>query len=426
MKSIITLTLAAVMLVACSGNIPSPPLATATEQAAETIASTEKPTWNVYDPSANHLWNRVFHLFYSRTTSDGKEYGPGELDPLLWFDTTYLLTGLSYQQAIQLLDGFLATHAENLVNDPLKRAMFQRDLWAVFDWLTSQPDPYSSQRRALETRLAQIIRRVALTKEQITSLPDNYALAVQSNVYPANAQPDNPQAAFLPSDLFAPNSAWIPMGREGGPIAMAHTEQAPFLGRSVFLIFVRSSGGRAAALDFIHSLDEDSHPTLATGLEVALVRRILLIDDQGDLVLSPLVETIQIRHFAPEQIFHEFELDRTRLLNGSINTLRLNTDLFLLFSSHGDVFQHPISPTLQATIPDICKGCHFNISGVLDSGDPRELVKTILSYSRINFPLTNRQKPVLLATTWEDEAQKVMNWKINNTTWKSLQILWNQ
>src|ERR1051325_8143528 len=184
MKSIIALTLVCVALVACAGKVALPPPVTGTPQAIPTAAPTEEPTWNVYGPYPNHIWNRVFRLFYSRTASDGKEYGLGELDPLLWFDTTYLLTGSSHQRAIQLLDGFLVTHAENLINDPLKRAMFQRDLWAVFDWLASQTDPYPSQRRALETRLAQIIRRVALTKEQITSLPDNYALVVQSNVYP--------------------------------------------------------------------------------------------------------------------------------------------------------------------------------------------------------------------------------------------------
>src|ERR1043165_1471394 len=160
MKRIITLTFTLMTLASCVGNLPSHPPATATARAIETIAPTEVPTWNIYDPNLDHIWNRVFRLFYSRIGSDGKEYGLGELDPLLWFDTTYLLSGVSHQQAIQLLDEFLAKRAENLINDPLKRAMFQRDLWAVFDWLAVQTDPYPSQRRALERRLAQIIRRV--------------------------------------------------------------------------------------------------------------------------------------------------------------------------------------------------------------------------------------------------------------------------
>jgi hypothetical protein len=339
----------------------------------------------------------------------------------LWFDTTYLLEGESYQQSIQVLDEFLTTHADNLIADPLKRAMFQRDLWAVFDWLAFPSDTYPSQRRALQMRLTRIIREVALTKEQILTLPDNYALALQSNAFPADFKIDDPQAAFLPSDLFQADSAWVPVGREGGPIAMAHTEGFPFLGRSVFLVFVRSPDGRKGTLDFIRSLNTEQRPVLPIGLDVALVRRMLLIDDRGDLVLSPLVETMQIRHFNPEQIFHEFELDRARLLNGDAGTFNLKTELFMLFFSHGDVFAFHDIPSFQAPIPDVCKACHVNIPAVFDRGN----IQGILSYSRANFPLPDNEQPVLLAANWTDEARNVIRWKLDHPTWQILQTLWD-
>jgi hypothetical protein len=426
MKKIFNLTLIVIALIGCTGNLQSLPQVTGTIQATKIIPISEKPTWNVYDPDSDHIWNRAFRQFYRRTTNDGKEYGLGELDPLLWFDTTYLLSGDSYQQAIQILDEFLAAHAENLIDDALRRAMFQRDLWAVFDWLACQSDPYPFQRQALETRLAQIIKGVALTTEEILSLPDNYTLAVQSNAFPAAYQADNPEAAFLPGDLFESNSAWVSMGREGGPVAITHTNEFPFFGRSVFLVFVRSPDGRKATLEFIHSLTMDPHPDFKIGSEVALVRRMLLIDDQGNPVLSPLVETIQIRHFSPAQVFHEFELDRTRLLSGDANTLRLKTDLFMLFLSHGDVFERDHGPELRAAIPDICKACHFNIPGVFDSGDMQSHLQAVLSYSRANFPLPDNQRPILYATTWANEAQTVIEWKYNHNTWRSLKALWNQ
>lgn len=422
--SLISITLA--IFVGCTSNLQPPAPSTATAPAAQAIPTSEGLSWNVYDPSPGHLWNRVYRQFYRRTTKDGNEHGLGELDPLLWPDTTYQLNGTSHQQAIKILDEFLATHAETLIHDPLKRAMFQRDLWAVFDWLVSYSDPYPLEREALAIRLAQIIRKVALTKEQIGSLPDNYALALQSNAFPDKYQSGNPEAAFLPYDLFGPGSAWVPMGRQGGPIAITHTHEFPFFGRSVFLVFVRSPDGRKATLDFIHSLNTESHPKLVIGSEVALVRRMLLIDDQGNLVLSPLIETIQIRHFSPAQIFHEFELDRGSLLNGHTATLRLNTDLFLLFLSHGDVFEIEQGPGLQATIPDICKSCHLNIPGVVDSGDMQDLLQTILSYSRAVFPLPDNQRPVLLATTWTDEAQTVIQWKMDHPTWQALRSFGKQ
>src|SRR5688572_22274510 len=173
------------------------------------------------------LWNRVFRQFYRRTTEKGGVYGSDELDPLLWFDTTYLLEGNSHEQAIQVLDEFLRSHAENLIGDPLKRAMFQRDLWAVFDWLAWQAEPYRSQRQVLMTRLAQIMKNIALSKEEIESLPDNYAHAIESKSYPVEFQADSPDAGFLPVDIFQPDSDWVAVGREGGPIAMTHTEAFP-------------------------------------------------------------------------------------------------------------------------------------------------------------------------------------------------------
>lgn len=394
----------------------------ATAPVKEVHPTATETVWGVYDPDPDHLWNQVFRQFYRRTTKDGKEYGSDELDPLLWFDTTYLLDRDSHRQTTQVLDEFLTTHAENLISDPLKRAMFQRDMWAVFDWLSFQSDPYPSQREALQSRLAQVIKRVALTGEEILSLPDNYKLAVESNVLPADYQEEQPEAAFLPSDLFQPNSAWIPMGREGGPVAMTHTEGFPFFGRSVFLVFVRSPAGRTATLDFIQSLNTEPTPALAIGSDVALVRRMLLIDEKGDLILSPLVETIQIRHFNPQQIFHEFELNRMHLFDGFAGGLHLKKDLFLLFSSHGDVFEGGHGSALQATIPDICEACHSEDPPFPNSNN----IGTILSYSRFRFPLPDNQRPVLSATTWESEAQIVTQWKINHDTWRSLEAFWKE
>jgi hypothetical protein len=84
----------AVAIIGCTSNAHLTQV-TATTQATETIPILEKSTWNIYDPDPDHIWNRVFRQFYSRTAIDGKEYGLGELDPLLWPDTTYLLSGAS-------------------------------------------------------------------------------------------------------------------------------------------------------------------------------------------------------------------------------------------------------------------------------------------------------------------------------------------
>ena len=421
MQRILTMIILAALLLGCTGNLPSetsnPTSPTALQvNTSEPIPGTDR--WAIYDSNPEHLWNRVFRQSFERRADDGTPYGMDELDPLLWFDSTYLLTGTSHQHAIQVLDEFLESSAENLIVDPLKRAMFQRDLWAVFDWLAFQSDPYPSQREALKERLAKIIKRVALTSEEILSLTDNYKLAVDSNVFPSAFEADQPQAAFLPSDLFQPDSAWIPMGHENGPIAMSHTEAFPFLGRSVFLVFLRAPNGRMATFDLIEALNTEPQSALTMGLDVALVRRMLLIDDQGELVLSPLIETVQIRHFNPEQIFHEFELSRFQLVNGSANSLHLNEELFLLFFSHGDVFENDHGPQLQTTIPEICKACHFEHPPLPNYGN----VQSIISVSRSNFPLSNHERPVLRPTSWEEEAKVIIQWKRDHHTWQEFEV----
>ena len=98
-------------------------------------ALSDSTEWRLYDRNPDHVWNRLYRSFYGRAAADGREYGYDELDPLLWDNTKYHLSGESHDRALRVLDEFLQTHAERLIPDPLKRAILQRDLWAVFDWL---------------------------------------------------------------------------------------------------------------------------------------------------------------------------------------------------------------------------------------------------------------------------------------------------
>src|SRR5687768_14790722 len=117
MKKAFNLTLIILVLIGCTSDLSARPPTIASAATTSTVPISEEPTWNVYDPDSNHIWNRVFRQFYRRTAKDRKEYGLGELDPLLWHDTTYLLDGDSHEQATQVLDEFLATSAENLIDD---------------------------------------------------------------------------------------------------------------------------------------------------------------------------------------------------------------------------------------------------------------------------------------------------------------------
>jgi hypothetical protein len=157
------------------------------------------------------LWNRIHEHFHVRLAPDGTAYGFDTVDPLLWYETRYLLNGPSHARAIQLLDEFLKTGGERLVRDPLKRAVFQHDLWAIFDWLASSWEsrgiPEKAARTALMQRVARAIRRVALTKSQIEALPDTYAAAVASGTF-VDRGDRSPQGLLLPRDLFDASGPW--------------------------------------------------------------------------------------------------------------------------------------------------------------------------------------------------------------------------
>ena len=160
--------------------------AAASESAGKAVA--------LYDPNPAHIWNRLYDALLIREDPAGSKYGTDSLDPLLWLNSDHLLTQPSYGRALRVLDEFLQKHAENQIHDPVKRAILQRDLWAVFDWSVlqeslSQRPTYDEEKRELQTRLAEVLRRLALTPEEIALLPANYGQAVASGAFPKEYDP---------------------------------------------------------------------------------------------------------------------------------------------------------------------------------------------------------------------------------------------
>jgi hypothetical protein len=360
----------------------------------------------IYDADPQHLWNRLHHALHVRTDAEGREAGADRLDPLLWDNTRYLLSGKSHEEAVAVLDEFLSRHGEQLFSDPLRRAILQRDLWAVFDWAEHRLGTVEQkeERSRLLVRLAAAIDRVALTKDQIHNLPDNVAAAVTSKSFSERYDNLHPQAVFLPPDLLNADGPWVCLkANHGRTITPAHDDA--FGGRSVFLVLLRLPGGRKATLDYLAELRRFQNPwsfdpkdvnarlnphqsgppvlnpelpQFPEGTEVALVRRAILIDDQGDLVPTRLAETIQLRHFrkvpgphdawAPldDQVVHELQLSRTKLFAGEAGGLfSPETDfLFVQFRGMGiDEFERTVRREsgprkLQRLVRDSCVSCH--------------------------------------------------------------------
>jgi hypothetical protein len=152
----------------------------------------------LYDPDPKHLWNRLHQALHIRfrdgdgdrdaPVSADQKFDPNDLDPFFWDrHHPYMLSGPGHREALTLLDEFLDKKGEGLVKEPLKRALLQRDLWALFDWAADPDWPkrdekkrFVKERGELQSRLGRVLRRLALSAAEIDQLPDNYAAAVKA------------------------------------------------------------------------------------------------------------------------------------------------------------------------------------------------------------------------------------------------------
>lgn len=391
----------------------------------------------LYSGDPNHIWNRLFRLFYIRTTVDGHFYGGDELDPYLWLETRYLISGPSHQEATKLLDEFLRQHAERLVSDPLQRALMQRDLWAVHDWLTmpGQRDP--ERRRALSKPLAEIIRRLALKEDEIAALPDNFHAAILAGKYPQSYDAANPAAPFLP-DLFQPDGPWVCVGQQQDqPIAAVHLQF--FQGRSAFLVFLRLPGGRKETVAYLEKLRsipsrrkpvpmlpggspegirDPEPPQFPPGTQVALVRQMVVVSDQGRPVPTRITESVELRTYhsiplsgseryaAGSQDFVEFTLNRQAFFegkDGGLRAVRQNERRPSTFASHGwDQFEAPISRNgeVGGLVLRSCFSCHQGAG-----------VHSFASFSHEQFPPMTEAPTVLVESTPAREAALTLQWR---------------
>lgn len=352
----------------------------------------------VFDTDPNHIWNRTYACLFMRKGADGTEYGADTPDPLLWDHTRYLMSGESHRRAIACLDDFLNSHAERVVK-PIKRAVLQHDLWAVFDWVNRSWDWTSGRewpkqdKEELEKRLVEVIRRLSLTPEQIRGLPDTYATAVAAKSFATDYDSHSPHQPFLPPDLFRAGGPWVCLSAYyEQPTVAAH-----FTGRSRFLVLLHLPGGRDATLEYLSKLRSLHQapllpvpggslsmlnlalPQFPVGTEVVLVRQAILIDSEGRLVTTALTEDVQLRvyhaitpggryqndHNGPsshDQDFFEFRMSRPNLFTrqgaGGLVAVMPGETEYATFSTQGmDPFEFQAEGRTGAVLGR-CLGCH--------------------------------------------------------------------
>ncbi len=378
MKKYMPLLMAAVIALAISGS---------RTHAQETLSAPIE----LYDPNPRHLWNRLHEALWVRVGPDDRVYGQDRVDPLLWSQTRHLLNGPSRNAAVQLLRDFLDKHGEKLIDDPLKRAVLQRDLWAIFDWVASlhvdeddkpigEPSP-----TMLRRLLAQAIARLALDPQTIEQLPDTYSAAVAAKQFAENFGPARPTTPFLPPDLFDPQGPWVCVGRNGSDIvAPAHARS---FSRSSFQVFLKLPDGRQATDDYLRALSSFKEPfilqplpndgrflphpnpdlpQIPAGTQFALVRSALLIDSGLHLRATRIVESVQLRDDTGN---YEFTFNRARLFGSSAGGLRAVAPEESDFStnlegSRNDVFESDLTNPRNRFVRQMpvviksCVGCH--------------------------------------------------------------------
>jgi hypothetical protein len=413
-----------------------------------------------FDPDPNHPWNRLYGMLFIRPAWDGKLYGADEMDPLYWPDSHYLLTQPVHQQAIEALDQFIQSNSAHLIIDPLKRAILQRMLWALFDALAAHendpyhPDHFDTERREIQPRLVNIIKAVALTDNEIKSLPDNYNMEVEAKSYPAAFDPRHDTRPFLPA-AFSPHSQWVDLEDHSypnfGPIAPIHVSGVS--GRSAFHVLISLPTGRSdtlAYLDKINSFEphwiykmilqsgtnEELVPQMNPALPqvpplttFALVRKANLINNKGELCNSPITETVRLRVIRtltnngdiPSQTPFLFTLDQAKLMNGAGGLIAQKKEpgfemvLSKLFMLSGDTLERRYgnaSPEGEALLAN-CLSCHSSGPGIFSMN----------SYTQ-SFSAPRLRAPSL--AEGDSAGPDSVTWKKKQYDWGLLKAYWSQ
>jgi hypothetical protein len=397
----------------------------------------------VYDSNPGNIWNRLFSVLFIRQYKGGS-YGVDELDPLFWTETRFLLSEPSHSSALHILDEFLEAKDQDQVHDSVKKAVLEHDLWAVFDWSALSNTDRPEQRRQLQIRLAEVMRRIALSRNEIASMPDNYKAAVESGEFAQQYDPGHRDRAFLPPDLFQAEGDWVCIaGGMGAPVAKLHT--MTFSGRSRFIEFIRLPQGRKATLDYLHALRDyvdpqgmqpmdnrimlssSSVPQFPAGTQLALVRQMNLFDHDGSLVSAPITESVQIRVFrnvpangpnwqydqnaaATSQDVYEVKLNRAKLFageSGGLGAVTRDDQDFRFLQSHGFDFDGPVR-TL-----DGCAKCHTG-SGIYSVRSVASLLKPSQAQGGATDVYRNEATTTLF---WKQDRY---NWGLLNGYWKTV------
>ena len=309
----------------------------------------------IYSSDPNDAWNRIFYYMFSRRIEtrlsdlfpegapfvDGistrlferDEIGDRAIDPLypshfVNIGSRLLLTEPTYSDFKKALQDALGEKAQR---PAIARALMQNDLWGAHDilffpLLPADEKDLGKLRMIVLDLISRLIRKIALTPEEIKSLPDNYSAAVREHSFP---------------DVFAKDSGWIEVLWH---YPRTHDSVANF--RRTSRVFLKLKQPRQNLQKFLDGMPDRVESDPLTGLDgVALVTQLLLIDSQGKMSPTSLTSEVQVRLFETVSADSIKPNDGTlKMIDGSFERARLQVcevsrKLFLRDPASGGLVQ---------------------------------------------------------------------------------------
>ena len=181
-------------------------------------------------------------------------------------------------------------------------------------------------------------------------------------------------------------------------------------------------------------------PEFPTNTEWALVRRMLVIDTDGNIQPTPVVESIQLRRYLaiakptmlfvtnlnggvsyqsfPPQKFYEFQMNRRE--NGMLREVTKDEKDFLFVHFRGlgiDPFEDVqyAQEDFRSGVIESCRSCHTAIG-----------IYSVNSYNSGSFQPRLLDHPELYNSDANDVTRAAIGWKLGRFEWGLLQGLWNQ
>jgi RNA polymerase sigma factor (sigma-70 family) len=392
---------------------------------------------------------RLYRQLFTRPAHDGEAASEQEeLEPPFTSLSKFLTEGESHKQALAALDDFLRSGSEKDLT-PVQRALLQRDLWAVlatsaggtrqrvqedakgrvfsverFEDDGGEDLERPRERRELQKRLARAMRRLALSRREIEALPDNLADAVKAGAFPREFDPKHPDEAFLPPDL-AREGEWLGIANWLALDGLATPQHTAFTkGRSVFTVRLRLPAGREATAAYLKKAAAGDLGQFPDGTQVALVRRLVLIDDAGVPRPTRLTESVELRYFRQGKDIGApavFVLSRKDLAaghNGGLRPVTAEETTRFSFQAQSGRLGGPDplkgeSRQQAQRLLESCSNCHARKDGL---GGVHSL--------RTASAGPPGEPQGLLSSDDDDQEKATLRWLRKTYTWGLVQGLW--